>query len=85
MRLLALSVVVLAAATGATPQSPPDVALLNARVFTGVAAQPWVEAIAIRGELISDVGSSEAIRALVGSQTRVIVRDWDRASRPSYS
>ena len=31
-------------------QSPPDLILLNGKIFTSESAQPFVEALAIRGE-----------------------------------
>lgn len=49
-----------------------DLAVINARVFTMDAAQPQAEAFAVsRGRFVA-VGSSDAIRNLVSSQTEVI-------------
>ena len=54
-------------------QSPaPTLAVVNAKVFTGVSAAPWAEAFTIVGEHIGVVGTSAAVRALAGPQTRVI-------------
>jgi predicted amidohydrolase YtcJ len=53
-------------------QTPPSLLIVNGRVFTGVAAQPWAEAIAITGERITQVGTSAAIKTVAGSGTRVI-------------
>lgn len=52
--------------------APPDLVLVNARVYTGVASSPWAEALSIRADRILDVGASAAIRRQAGSATRVI-------------
>ncbi len=49
-----------------------DMLLLNGRVWTVWDQQPWAEAIAITGERIIAVGSSQALRALAGKNTRII-------------
>lgn len=51
---------------------PADILIINARVFTGVVAAPWAEAVAIRGERIEAVGTSAALRPQTGDGTRVI-------------
>jgi predicted amidohydrolase YtcJ len=53
-------------------QSPPDLILLNGKIFTSDAAHPYVEALAIRGERIIATGTSEKIGALAGPQTKRI-------------
>jgi predicted amidohydrolase YtcJ len=50
----------------------PAMVIVNARVFTGVPAAPWAEALTIVGERIGVVGNSVAVRALAGSSTRVV-------------
>ena len=52
--------------------APADLVIMNARVFTGVTAAPWAEAIAIRADRILEVGTSDAVRKHAGSATRVI-------------
>ncbi|HEX6537035.1 MAG TPA: amidohydrolase, partial [Gemmatimonadaceae bacterium] len=47
-------------------------AVVNARVWTGVPRQPWADAIAVRGDRIALVGSSAAVRKLATADTRVI-------------
>lgn len=59
------------AATACTTSSP-DLVLLNGKVFTADAANPWAEGLAIRGERISAVGSTAAMQAAAGPRTRVI-------------
>ena len=56
-----------------TPQSaPPDLILVNGRVYTLDSARPWAEAVAVRGDRIVGVGASAGIRQTAGSSTRVI-------------
>jgi hypothetical protein len=49
---------------------PPDVVLVNGRVYTADATRPYVEALAIRGDRIVAVGTSAQITALAGPTTR---------------
>lgn len=61
-RLVAGSI--LAAALGVLQPAPPaDLAIVNARVFTGDASRPWAEAISIRTNRIEAVGTTAAIEA----------------------
>ena len=53
-------------------QAPADLILINGKVFTGDAAKPSAEAIAIRGERIIAVGTSAEIEVLAGATTRKI-------------
>jgi len=47
-------------------------AVVNARIWTGESAEPWAEAMAVRGDTIAVVGGNSAVRAACGPQTRVI-------------
>lgn len=71
-RALLLLAMVLVVSCRSTPRSEIDLVLLGGKVFTGDAARPWAEAIAIRGDRIATVGSTESIRAFAGPKTRVI-------------
>ncbi len=51
---------------------PPDIVITGARVWTGDVDRPLAEAVAVRGERISAVGSRTEITALVGEGTLVI-------------
>ena len=64
----------LAILAGACAQAPPtaDTVLVNGKIFTSNAQQPWAQAIAIRGDRIVGVGDDPAIRAQVGPSTRMI-------------
>jgi hypothetical protein len=47
----------------AQPVPAPDLAIVNARVWTGVAARPWAEAISIQTNRIAAVGTTAEIKA----------------------
>ncbi len=53
-------------------RSPPDLILLNGKIFTSDSAHPYVEALAIRNDRIVEAGPSEKIAALAGPHTRRI-------------
>ena len=72
MRLTIVGLAMVVGAACTAPQSPPDLVVLNGRVFTGVPAQPWSEAVAIRGDRIVGVGTSSDVRAQVAAATRVV-------------
>ena len=66
--LLVIALAALAAACAGT--TAPDTVLVNGKVFTANAAQPWAQAIAIRGDRVVAVGDTPAISALAGANTR---------------
>jgi predicted amidohydrolase YtcJ len=70
--LLAIPILAVIAVPNAQTDSPPDLILHHARVYTVDDMQPNAEAIAIRGDRIAAVGSSAVILRLKGSSTRVI-------------
>lgn len=49
-----------------------DLIIVNAKVFTGVPATPWAEALSVIGDRIGVVGTTAAVRKVAGSSTRVI-------------
>ena len=51
---------------------PADLAVVNARVYTVDDAQPRAQALAVRGDRFSAVGSSDDVRNLIGPNTEVI-------------
>ena len=51
---------------------PPKLAIVNARVFTGVSAAPWAEALTVVGDRIGVVGTTTSVRQLTDTSTRVI-------------
>ncbi len=62
----------LALASSAIAQPPPDLILVNGKLFTGDPTTPSAAAVAIRGERIIAVGTSTDIAALAGPATRRI-------------
>src|SRR5437588_1962185 len=59
-------------ARGSRPAGPADIVITNAKVYTVNVAQPWAEAIAIRGAKISAVGNKKEIEAQRGPNTHVL-------------
>src|SRR5512143_1121133 len=59
-------------AATASEQDAADLVLFDGKLFTGDAARPTAEAVAIRGERIVAVGTSKEIVALAGEKTRRI-------------
>ena len=53
-------------------QQTADTVVLHAKVYTVNAAQPWAQAIAMRGGLIEAVGSDADVAKLQGPSTKVI-------------
>jgi predicted amidohydrolase YtcJ len=81
MRLFPLALLALVSLTGCVTSSsastgassgPVTLAIINARVWTGDPRQPWAEAVAVRGERLAAVGSSEEVKQHAGADTRVI-------------
>lgn len=68
--LLGLLALTLLAALSSGQQSPPDLILLNGKIFTSDSAHSFVEALAIRGERIMAIGTAERVRMLAGPQTK---------------
>ena len=49
-----------------------DLLLINGKVFTANPAAPWAEAVAIRGNRITAVGTTAAIRQTAGAETWLV-------------
>ena len=56
----------------AQPVPAPELAIVNARVWTGVAARPWAEAISIQTNRIAAVGTTAEIKASAAGAARTI-------------
>jgi predicted amidohydrolase YtcJ len=68
-----LAVAAIAASLTACSGPPPaDLVLVNGRVYTVDAAQPWAEAVAVAGDRIVAVGATADIRRYAGERTRVL-------------
>lgn len=72
MSRLLCAVISLAVASCAGSSVAPDTILVNGKIFTSNTEQLWAEAIAIRGERIVAVGTSESIAASAREGTRRI-------------
>ena len=49
-----------------------DLAIVNARIWTGNPAQPWVEALTVKAEKIIGVGDYAQVKSQITSRTRVL-------------
>jgi len=67
-----ISILAWALLVSACASTAPDTVLVNAKVFTSNPAQPWAQALAIRGDRVVAVGDTSTIAALAGSATRRI-------------
>ena len=56
----------------AQSQRDPDLILFNGKIFTSVAAHPYVEALAIRGNRIVATGDTKTIQAMAGQKTNAV-------------
>ena len=63
---------VLTAMPVAAQNSQVNLAIVNARVWTGDERRPWADAVAVSGDRIAAVGSSAEIRKLAPNGARVI-------------
>jgi predicted amidohydrolase YtcJ len=67
-----LAAIALRAQAAAPTPGTPSLVIVNAQVFTADAARPRAQAIAVENGMISAVGSTAEVQALVGATTRVI-------------
>ncbi|MGB8959578.1 MAG: amidohydrolase family protein, partial [Candidatus Aminicenantales bacterium] len=49
-----------------------DLVLVNGKVWTGVAARPWAEAVAVRDGKIFAAGKTSELRTLAGAGTKLV-------------
>src|SRR5689334_13519577 len=61
-----------ASAAQAAPARPADLVLTNGRIVTVEEQQPEVQAMAVNGDTITALGTSDEIRRFVGPGTKVI-------------
>ncbi len=62
----------LAAACSISGGEMADLVLINGIIWTVNPAQPWAEAVALKGERILEVGSTRVVKKTVGKKTQVI-------------
>jgi predicted amidohydrolase YtcJ len=67
-----LLIAVLGVAAGPAPAERADLVIINAHVWTVDDTRPEAQAVAVRGERIALVGTSEEAQRLVGPGTRVV-------------
>ena len=70
--LAVLSLAACAGSEAGVDVEPADYVFTNARVYTSDVAQPWAEAVAVRGTDIVAVGSDEDVAPLTGPGTETI-------------
>ena len=71
-----LGLVLFVSCTDKNPEiQSADIIFTNAKVYTANDAQPWVQAIAIRGKDIIYVGNNEGSRAFIGPDTDIPAPD----------
>jgi predicted amidohydrolase YtcJ len=70
--LSSLSLLAIAGPSTPAAGGPADLVLVNGAVYTQDGAQPWAEAVAVRGGRYAAVGSNAAVRGLQGPHTQVI-------------
>lgn len=70
MALIRIGIVAWALVLSACASPGADTILFNGKIFTANGAQPWAEALAMRGERIIAVGDNATINGQVGSSTR---------------
>ncbi|MGH7545300.1 MAG: amidohydrolase, partial [Gemmatimonadota bacterium] len=68
----ALAAIAWAGGVACREPQPVTLALLDGRVWTGDPHQPWAEAIAVSGDRITAVGSSEEVRGLLGDDAQIV-------------
>lgn len=68
-RLAAGSALALALSSAFQSASTPEIAIVNARVYTGDAARPWAEAVSIHNNRIAAVGTTAEIKAAGAART----------------
>lgn len=67
-----LSLFVIVSCTQDPRKTEPTLILTNGHIWTGVGASDFVEAIAITGNTITQIGSTDSILALAGKKSKVI-------------
>ena len=60
------------ATSTASAERKADTVFHNGRIYTVATAQPWAEAVAVTGEVISYVGDSAGAKAMAGPDTTVV-------------
>jgi len=72
MRPLLLSVSLALAPLALAQSVAPDLVITNAKIFTADPNAPWAQAIAITGDHISAVGTSDQVKSIATDATKII-------------
>ena len=67
-----LTIIALSAGAWGQAVTTAETVIVNARIYTVNAKQPWAEALAIRGDKILAVGSAKDMTAYRGASTKVV-------------
>jgi predicted amidohydrolase YtcJ len=67
-----VAVVSVPARAAPPPAAVPERVFVNGRVWTGDRARPWASALAVRGDLLTAVGTDRKVRAQAGKGTEVV-------------
>ena len=73
--LILMAMLSLIACDRQTPTAFGSLVIIDTRVWTGDSDKPWAEAVAVDGDLIIAVGSTDEISAYVGAQTQILSAD----------
>jgi predicted amidohydrolase YtcJ len=77
LTLLALIGIAAGGALADGQEPPPDLVVVNARIWTGVAAQPWAANLAVRGDRIAWLTQTDGVRPsarrIIDASGRLIV------------
>ncbi len=68
----ALAVLLFLSSFSIAQSAPPDLILYNGKIFTSTVKDPYVQALAIRGERIVATGTSVKVLMLRGPKTKAI-------------
>ena len=72
MKIHIAGVLTLVAMTACAGGRRPETIIVNAKIFTADATQPWAQGLAITGDRVTAIGDSKTIEAMAGSATRRI-------------
>jgi predicted amidohydrolase YtcJ len=70
--LLLASICIMSSPDPAPAQQQPEIAIVNARVWTGDLRRPWADALVVGGERLLQVGSSAEARKMASAGAQVI-------------
>ena len=71
-RYFGLVIALLGAQVALSDEAPASLILLNGRIYTMNAAQPWADAVAVRGDRIAAVGAKADMLRLKGPATQIV-------------